>query len=128
MTLRVKTDTKDGSIEKVTEAQECNRLSEQDVTVLRERWGYNEMEEKKRNKFFQFLKHFWRPMPNMIWLAILIEALQFDWNGFCGALCIASHQRSLRLKQGIEGFRRDRGIEESGAKESREVEFHGLMV
>ena len=35
MTLRVKTDTKDGSIEKVTEAQECNRSSEQDVTVLR---------------------------------------------------------------------------------------------
>ena len=30
------TDTRDGSIEKVTEAQECNLLSEQDVTVLRE--------------------------------------------------------------------------------------------
>ena len=30
------TDTRDGSIEKVTEAQECNGLSEQDVTVLRE--------------------------------------------------------------------------------------------
>ena len=66
VTLRVKTYTKDGSIEKVTEAQECNRSSEQDVTVLRGRWGDNEMEEKKRNKCFQFLKHLWRPMPIMI--------------------------------------------------------------
>ena len=40
------TDTQDGSIGKVTEAQECNRLSEQDVTVLREKWDYNEMEEE----------------------------------------------------------------------------------
>ena len=30
------TDTEDGSIEEVTEAQECNGLSEQGVTVLRE--------------------------------------------------------------------------------------------
>ena len=29
------TDTQDGSIEEVTEAQECNGLSEQDVTVHR---------------------------------------------------------------------------------------------
>ena len=26
--------------------EECNGLSEQDVTVLREKWSYNEMEEK----------------------------------------------------------------------------------
>ena len=74
------TDTQDGSIEKVTEAQECNGLSEQDVTVLREKWNCNEMEKKKKkNKCFEFLKHFWKPMSIMVWLAILIEALQFGW-------------------------------------------------
>ena len=73
------TDTQDGPIEKVTEAQECNGLSEQDVTILREKWGDNEMEKKKRNKGFEFLKHFWKPMSIMIWLAIFIEALRFDW-------------------------------------------------
>ena len=31
------TDTQDGSIEEVTEAHEFNRLSEQDVTVLKEK-------------------------------------------------------------------------------------------
>ena len=76
------TDTRDGSIEKDTEAHECNGLSEQDVTVLRENGGHNEKEEKKRNTCFEFLKHFWRPMSIMIWLAILIEALQFDWMHF----------------------------------------------
>ena len=71
------TDTQDGSIGEVTEAQECNGLSEQGVTVLRETWGYNEMEEKKRNKCFEFLKQFWKPMPIMVWLAILIDWIDF---------------------------------------------------
>ena len=43
-----------------------NGLSEQDVNVLRETWGYNEMEEEKRNKCLGFLKHFWGPMSIMI--------------------------------------------------------------
>ena len=59
-----------------------NGLSEPDVTVLRETRGHNEMEERKRNKCLEFLKHFWGPMPIMIWLAILIEAIQFDWMDF----------------------------------------------
>jgi len=76
------TDTQHRSIEKVAEAQECNGLSEQSVTILREKWGDNEMEKKQRVKCFEFLKHFWKPMWIMILLAILIEALQFDWMNF----------------------------------------------
>ena len=45
------------SIEKVTEAPECNGLSEQDGTILSEKWGDIEM-EKKRNTCCKFLKHF----------------------------------------------------------------------
>ena len=78
-------------------------LREQDVTVLRETRGYNEMEEKKRNKCLEFLKHFWGPMPIMMSLAILIEAIQFDWIGFCGA-------RRLVRRDELSG--RDQGIEE----------------
>ena len=33
-------------------------------------------------------------------------------DGFCGALCAASHQRSRWLARGVEGFGRDPGIEE----------------
>ena len=32
-----------------------NGLSEPDVTVVRETWSYNEMEEKKRNECLEFL-------------------------------------------------------------------------
>ena len=42
-----------------------NALCEQDVTVLRVTWGFNEMEEKKRNKCLELLKHFRGPMPMM---------------------------------------------------------------
>ena len=41
MNAASETDTQDGSIEKVAEAQECDGLSEQDLTILREKWSYN---------------------------------------------------------------------------------------
>ena len=50
--------------------------------------------QKKRNKCFECLKHFWRPMPIMIWLAILIEALQFDWVNFA-VLCALQAMNGL---------------------------------
>ena len=74
---------------------------------LQGKWVYNEMEEKKRDKCFEFLKHFWRPMPIMIWLAILI-----DWMDFAVLCNTASHQRPHRLVRGVEDFGRDRGLEE----------------
>ena len=86
------------------------------------------MEEKKRNKCFEFLKHFWRPMSIMIWLAILIEAIQFDRMDFAVLCALENHQRSRQLVRGVEGFGRDRSIEESGARGSREVELCGMMV
>ena len=69
-------------------------LSEPDVTVLRETWGYNDIEEKKRNECLEFLKHFRWPMPIMIWLAILIEAIQSDWMDFA-VLCVLKAMNNL---------------------------------
>ena len=40
MNAASETDTQDGSIEQVAEAQECDGLSEQDVTIHREKWSY----------------------------------------------------------------------------------------
>jgi len=60
-TLRVKR-TQDCPIEKVVEAREFNGLSEQKVTILREKWCDKEMEKKQRVKCFEFLTHFWKPM------------------------------------------------------------------
>lgn len=44
-----------------------------------EQWGRNELMEKKQNKFIQYLKMFWGPMPIMIWLAIIVEFAITQW-------------------------------------------------
>ena len=80
----------------------------QDVTVLRETRGYNEMEEKKRNKCLEFLNHFWGPMPIMVWLAILIEAIQFDWMDF--AVLVGWYEES-NASVAIKGLRKNLGPE-----------------
>ena len=91
------------------------------------------MEEKKRNKCFEFVKHFWRPMSIMFWLAILIEALQFDWMNFA-VLCALQAINGLfgwyeesKASDAVEALRknlapkcnvkRTGGIEESGARD-----------
>ena len=48
-------------------------LTEEEVTVLREQFGLNELPEKKVNPFLVFLSYLWGPMPIMIWAAIIIE-------------------------------------------------------
>ena len=77
----------------------------------RGKWGDNEMEKKKRNKCFEFLKHFWKPMSIMIWLPILIEALQLR----CSVHCKPSW--SLQLVRRVEDFGRHRGIEKEFGSE-----------
>jgi len=72
------------------------------------------MEKKKRDKCFEFLKHFWKPMWIMIWLAILIEALQFDWTNF-PVLCAL---------QGINGL--FSWYEESKASDATEALREGI--
>ena len=84
----------------------------QDVIVLRETWGYNEMEEKKRNKCLEFLNHFCGPIPIMMLLAILIEAIQFDWMDFAVLCALQAINGARRLVRGVERFGRDQGIEE----------------
>jgi len=61
------------------------------------KYGYNELSEKERNRLAEFLKHFWGPMPIMIWLAILVEAIQGEWGDF-GVLL------SLQLINGLVGW------------------------
>ena len=47
----------------VSKQHNSHGLSEQDVTGHRETWCYNQMEEKKRDKCLEFLKHFGGSMP-----------------------------------------------------------------
>ena len=42
-------------------------LSSAEVLNLREKYGFNELAEKKRSPLLEFLGNFWGPMPIMIW-------------------------------------------------------------
>ena len=44
-------------------------LSDGEVLLRRERYGFNELPEKVVNPFLRFLSYFWGPMPIMIWCA-----------------------------------------------------------
>ena len=43
------------------------------------KYGKNELPEKKISKLYVFLSLLWEPMPVMIWLAIVIEAVISKW-------------------------------------------------
>jgi H+-transporting ATPase len=54
-------------------------LSSQEAFELMLIHGKNELPEKKTPKWLVFLSLFWEPMPVMIWLAIVIEAILGKW-------------------------------------------------
>ncbi|RMX66309.1 hypothetical protein DD238_003744 [Peronospora effusa] len=45
-------------------------------------FGSNELESKEKSKWIKLAEQFWGPMPIMIWLAILVEAITRDWPDF----------------------------------------------
>lgn len=51
-------------------------LGAAEVAAGRVKFGWNELEEKKRSPLLLFLSFFWGPMPIMIWAAIIIELAQ----------------------------------------------------
>jgi H+-transporting ATPase len=60
----------------VKNANKISGLTEAQVADLRLQFGWNELDEKKRNPLLMFLAFFWGPMPCMIWAAIIIELSQ----------------------------------------------------
>lgn len=57
-------------------------LSTKEAEEALAKHGRNELPEKKVSKLFVFLSLLWEPMPVMIWLAILIEAIISKWMDF----------------------------------------------
>ncbi len=47
-----------------------------------ERYGYNEISEKKPNVFLKFLTYFWGPIPWMIEIAAVLSAIVGHWPDF----------------------------------------------
>jgi H+-transporting ATPase len=58
------------SPEGLSQAEAANRL---------ERYGYNELPEKKVNPFLKFLSYFWGPIPVMIIIAAVLSGALRHW-------------------------------------------------
>ncbi|MFX1573652.1 MAG: plasma-membrane proton-efflux P-type ATPase [Promethearchaeota archaeon] len=59
-----------------------NGLNENEAKERLERFGYNEIPEKKVNPVIKFLKNFWGPIPWMIEVAIVLSAIIGHWEDF----------------------------------------------
>lgn len=54
-------------------------LSSSEVETQLKRFGRNALPEKQISKLYIFLSLLWEPMPVMIWIAIIIEAVLGKW-------------------------------------------------
>ncbi|MGC9205129.1 MAG: plasma-membrane proton-efflux P-type ATPase [Candidatus Micrarchaeia archaeon] len=68
---------KDAKIEKVYSllGSSKNGLSEEEASRRLEKYGYNEIEEKKQNYILLFLGKFFGPIPIVLWLIIILSYL-----------------------------------------------------
>ncbi len=57
-------------------------LSENEAKQRLDKYGLNEITEKKINPILKFLSYFWGPIPGMIEIAIVLSALIQHWTDF----------------------------------------------
>jgi H+-transporting ATPase len=57
-------------------------LTGAEVTDLRNRYGFNDLPEEKKNPLLKFLSYFWGPIPWMIEAAAVISAAISHWDDF----------------------------------------------
>lgn len=65
-----------------------------------EKYGYNEIEEKKERPLLKFLSYFWGPIPIMIMIAAILSAVLRHWPDV-GVILV------LLLVNAIVGFREE---------------------
>lgn len=54
-------------------------LSAAEVEARRNKYGYNEITSKETSVLFKLLKNFWGPIPWMIEIAVILSAVNRDW-------------------------------------------------
>lgn len=76
-------------------------LTQEEAMKRLEKYGPNEIEEKKTNQFLKFLSYFWGPIPWMIEAAVILSAVARHWPDF-GIILV------LLLANGVVGFWEER--------------------
>ena len=84
MSMPVETDYKHMSIDDVLKVlgTSVNGLSSEEAKKRLEKYGPNEIPEKKVNPILKFLSYFWGPIPWMIEIAAVLSALVRHWADF----------------------------------------------
>ncbi|MFW9971495.1 MAG: plasma-membrane proton-efflux P-type ATPase [Candidatus Odinarchaeota archaeon] len=59
-----------------------NGLTTSEANEKLKEYGPNEIPEKKKNPFINFLKNFWGPIPWMIEAAVIMSAIDQQWDDF----------------------------------------------
>ncbi len=77
-----------------------NGLSHGEVPERLEKYGFNEIEEKRVNPFLKFLSYFWGPIPIMIIIAAILSAVLHHWPDFGVIL-------ALLFMNALVGFREE---------------------
>jgi H+-transporting ATPase len=57
-------------------------IKEKSLKERLEKYGYNELPEKKQNPILKFLSYFWGPIPWMVEAAVILSALVKHWTDF----------------------------------------------
>jgi H+-transporting ATPase len=57
-------------------------LTDPEVIRFRDRFGFNEIPEEKKNPFLRLISYFWGPIPWMIEIAALLSAILSHWEDF----------------------------------------------
>ncbi len=76
-------------------------LTQEEAKKRLDKYGPNEIEEKKTNQFLKFLSYFWGPIPWMIEAAVILSAVARHWPDF-GIILV------LLLANGVVGFWEER--------------------
>jgi H+-transporting ATPase len=79
-------------------------LTSADVTSLREKFGFNDIPEEKKNPLLKFLGYFWGPIPWMIEIAAILSAVISHWEDFAIILL-------LLMTNAVVGFLQERKAE-----------------
>jgi H+-transporting ATPase len=75
-------------------------LTKEEVQHRLEKYGYNEIEEKKESPVLKFLSYFWGPIPIMIMIAAILSAVLRHWPDV-GVILV------LLIVNAIVGFREE---------------------
>jgi len=79
-------------------------LTTVEVTALREKFGFNDIPEEKKNPLLKFLSYFWGPIPWMIEIAAILSAVISHWDDFAIILL-------LLMTNAVVGFLQERKAE-----------------